>query len=64
MFGSAAIHRQAAKLNIPNALKIYEGKGHELQRHFNPVYAGPVARKRWRQAADFASLFLYDNFFK
>ncbi len=64
MYGSAPIHRVAERLNIPNALKIFEGKGHELQRHFNPIYAGPVARKRWREAADFASLFLYKNFFR
>jgi dienelactone hydrolase len=63
MFGSAAIHREATRLKIPNALKIYEGRGHELQRHFNPLYAGSAARKRWREAADFASLFLYDTFF-
>jgi acetyl esterase/lipase len=63
MYGSAVIHREATRLKIPNALKIYEGKGHELQRHFNPLYAGPVARKRWRQAADFAAAFLYENLF-
>jgi predicted esterase len=63
MFGSAAIHREATRLKIPNALKIYEGKGHELQRHFNPLYAGSAARKRWREAADFASLFLYETLF-
>ncbi|HTE25047.1 alpha/beta hydrolase [Flavitalea sp.] len=63
MFGSAAIHREATRLSIPNVLKIYEGKGHELQRHFNPLYAGSVARKRWREAADFASSFLYETLY-
>ncbi|MHA4844491.1 alpha/beta hydrolase [Flavitalea antarctica] len=63
MYGSTIIHRQAEKLKIPNAIKIFQGKGHELQRHFNPIYAGPVARKRWRQAADFAAVFLYKEFF-
>jgi acetyl esterase/lipase len=63
MYGSAAIHREANRLKIPNNLKIYQGKGHELQRHFNPLYAGPVARKRWREAADFAAAFLYQELF-
>ncbi|RYZ42558.1 MAG: alpha/beta hydrolase [Sphingobacteriales bacterium] len=61
LFGSIAIHRNAIRLGIPAALKIYQGIGHELQKHFNPIYAGPVARKRWRNAADFAASFLYDK---
>ena len=63
IFGSAAIQRTADRLKIPNALKTYSGKGHELQKHFNPVYAGPVARKRWRVAADFAADFLFFQLF-
>jgi acetyl esterase/lipase len=63
LFGSAAIHRNADRLRIPNALKTFPGMGHELQKHFIPVYAGPVARKRWRSAADFAADFLYDQLF-
>jgi len=59
MFGSAAIHRTADRLGISNALKVYQGKGHELQKHFNPIYAGPVARRRWRESADFAAAFLF-----
>jgi len=63
LFGSAAIQRTAERLKIPNALKTYPGKGHELQKHFNPLYAGPVVRKRWRAAADFAADFLFFQLF-
>jgi acetyl esterase/lipase len=63
LFGSAAIHRSANVLEIPNSLKSYKGMGHELQKYFNPLYAGPVVRKRWREAADFAALFLFEHVF-
>jgi predicted esterase len=59
VFGSGTIHRVADREGIVNALKTYPRLGHELQRHFNPLYAGPVARKRWREAAGFAADFLY-----
>ncbi|RYY23996.1 MAG: alpha/beta hydrolase, partial [Chitinophagaceae bacterium] len=49
LFGSAAIQRNAVRYGIPAALKVYKGYGHELQRHFNPLYAGSRAKKRWRQ---------------
>jgi acetyl esterase/lipase len=58
VFGSAVIHRVADRQGIINALKTYPGIGHELQKHFNPLYAGPIARKRWRASADFAAAFL------
>ncbi len=58
IFGSAAIQRTANRLKIPNALKTYPGKGHELQKHFNPVYAGPVARKEMAGSSRFCGRFL------
>ncbi|MET0242898.1 MAG: alpha/beta hydrolase [Flavitalea sp.] len=61
IYGSGAIHRVADRIGIINDLKTFDGKGHELQAHFNPVYAGPIARKRWRQAADFTVEFLYSK---
>jgi poly(3-hydroxybutyrate) depolymerase len=64
LIGSLAIHRQADSLRIPNNLKIFEGYGHELQKHFNPLWAGPSARKRWLIAGQFAADFLYAQFFQ
>ncbi|RYG00258.1 MAG: alpha/beta hydrolase [Chitinophagaceae bacterium] len=61
MFGSAAIKRVADRFGIKNDLQTYYGKGHELQAHFNPVYAGPIVRKRWKKAAQFTAGFLYSN---
>lgn len=63
LFGSIIIHRYANSLRIPNALRIFENKGHELQRHFNPIWAGFAAHKRWREAGDFAAQFLYSNLY-
>lgn len=63
LYGSLAIHRMADLLGIPNHLKIFEGYGHELQKHFNPLFAGSGAKKRWLQAGDFIAAFLYDQLF-
>jgi pimeloyl-ACP methyl ester carboxylesterase len=63
LYGSAAIHRLADSLNIPNRLKIYEGYSHELQRRFNPVIASKLTQGRWLEAAQFASDFLYQELF-
>jgi predicted esterase len=60
LYGSAAIHRTAQRSGIPSKLKTYNGFGHELHKHFNPLYSGPFARKRWREAGTFASNQLYE----
>jgi acetyl esterase/lipase len=62
--GSLAIHRMAGLLGIPNQLKSYPGYGHELQKHFNPLFAGKKAKRRWKEAADFAAEFLYNELLK
>lgn len=62
--GSLAIHRTADSLGISNALKVFPGYGHELQRHFNPFFAGGKTKRRWKKASDFAAEFLYNKFFK
>lgn len=64
MYGSEFIRRTADSLHIPNALKVYDGYGHELQKHFNPLFAGPAARKRWAEAGAFAAAFLYEELFR
>ncbi len=64
LYGSLAVHRMADSLQIPNAVKIFEGYAHELQKHFNPLYEGSAARKRWRQAGAFTADFLYQQLFK
>jgi acetyl esterase/lipase len=64
IFGSLAIHRMADALLIPNSLKIYEKYSHELQKHFNPFFAGRGAKKRWLEADRFAAGFLYDQLFR
>jgi hypothetical protein len=53
----------ADALRIPNKLKVFEGYGHELQKHFNPVFAGAKAKKRWLMAGDFIADFLYEQLF-
>ncbi|ULQ53458.1 alpha/beta hydrolase [Flavihumibacter fluvii] len=58
VFGSSVMHRQLDQLGTPNQLKIYDGIGHELSRHFNPFWTGPAARKRCRDAALFITGFL------
>jgi poly(3-hydroxybutyrate) depolymerase len=63
LYGSMAIHRAADALKIPNSLKPYPGFGHELQRHFNPLWAGAGAKKRWHEAGAFAAGFLYSQLF-
>ncbi|MGC4038955.1 MAG: alpha/beta hydrolase [Chitinophagaceae bacterium] len=62
--GSLAIHEYADSLHLSNALKTFPGFGHELQRHFNPLFAGRRTKKRWKEAGDFAATFLYNQFFR
>ena len=63
-FGSVAIHKKADALHIPNAIKVYDGFGHELQKHFNPFFRSRATEQRWKEAADFAIEFLYDEVLK
>jgi predicted esterase len=63
LYGSAAIHRVADSLGIPNRLKTYDELSHELQRRFNPVIASNLTKKRWLEAAQFAAAFLYEELF-
>lgn len=61
--GSIIIHRVADVLHIPNSVKIYNGFAHELQKPFNPLWAGKAARTRWTAAGNFAADFLYQELF-
>ncbi|MEP6748369.1 MAG: alpha/beta hydrolase [Bacteroidota bacterium] len=64
LYGSLAIHRMADSLHIPNKIKIYDGYAHELQKHFNPLFAGHPAKKRWLDAGQFTADFLYEQLFR
>jgi acetyl esterase/lipase len=59
-FGSIAMHRKAGALHIPNDIKVYKGYGHELQKHFNPFFRSNATKKRWKEAAGFAAVFIHD----
>jgi predicted esterase len=64
MYGSITIHHRADDLHIKNSVKVFEGFGHELQRHFNPLFdAGKPTQKRWLEAAQFAAVFYYELLF-
>ena len=64
LYGSFAIHEKATTLHIPNAVKIYDGYSHELQKHFNPLFApGAATKKRWQDAGQAAADFLYAQLF-
>jgi hypothetical protein len=64
LYGSIAIHERADKLHIPNAIKVYEGYSHELQKHFNPLFAPSAATKqRWLEAGQLAADFMYGQLF-
>lgn len=60
-FGCIAIHGKADSLHITNDIKVYDGYGHELQRHFNPFFRSNATKKRWKDAAGFSAAFLYKN---
>ncbi|MEP6728166.1 MAG: alpha/beta hydrolase [Bacteroidota bacterium] len=64
IYGSLAIHRVADSLQIPNSLKVYDNYSHELQKHFNPLFAGGSAKKRWLEAGQFTADFLYEQLFR
>jgi predicted esterase len=62
LFGGHSIHEEADELNIPNSLKVFYGYGHELEKHFNPLFgAGDETQERWLQAGQFTADFLYDK---
>jgi hypothetical protein len=59
IYGSMAIHNRADALHIPNDLKVFEGYAHQLQKHFNPFFAGKDTQERWAEAGQFAADFIY-----
>jgi dienelactone hydrolase len=61
LYGGYAIHKKADSLGIPNRLKLYDDYSHELQKHFNPLFAGAGTKKRWLEAGQFAADFLYEE---
>lgn len=63
-FGSVAIHKKADALHIANALKVYEGYGHELQKIFNPFFRSNKTKQRWKEAINFSASFIYDTLLK
>ena len=65
LYGSIPIHENADRLHIPNAIKEYKGYSHELQKHFNPVFApSHKTKERWMDAGQAAANFLYTNLFQ
>lgn len=61
-YGSISVHNEADKLHIPNDIKVFEGYSHELQKHFNPVFAvDNETRERWLQAGQFSADFLFKH---
>ncbi|BAU54298.1 alpha/beta hydrolase [Mucilaginibacter gotjawali] len=65
IYGGVDINEKANALGIPNALKVFDGYSHELQRHFNPLFpGGKNTQKRWLEAGQFAADFLYRSLFK
>ena len=61
LYGSYAIHQKADSLGIPNRLKTFDHFGHELQKHFIPILRSRATRRRWMEASQFATNFLYDS---
>jgi acetyl esterase/lipase len=64
LYGGIALNRMADSIGLPHAFHLFEGVGHELQAHFNPLFAGGAAKRRWEEAGRFIAVFLYDQFFK
>ena len=62
IYGGEDIHSTADSLQLANALRIFKGYSHELQKHFNPLF--PVSsdtEKRWLEAGQFVADFLYSH---
>ena len=60
-YGGKAITEKLAALHHPGDVKVYEGYGHELYKHFNPlpIHPGKAAiRKRWLEAGQFTADYL------
>ena len=60
-YGGKAIYEKLTSLKRPGDVKVFEGYGHELYRHFNPlpIHPGKAAiRRRWLEAGQFAADFL------
>jgi dienelactone hydrolase len=65
LYGGVDIHQKADSLHIPNQLKVFEGYSHELEKHFNPIFAaGKKTRGRWLEAGQFTADFLYNTILK
>jgi len=61
-YGGEKIYDELIALKRNTARHVFEGYGHELYRHFNPlpIHPGKAGiRKRWREAGNFAADFLY-----
>lgn len=60
-YGGKAIAEKLSELHRTGDVKVFEGYGHELYRHFNPlpIHPGKAAiRKRWLEAGQFAADFI------
>lgn len=60
-YGGKAIAEKLAELHRTGDVKVFEGYGHELYRHFNPLPVHPgkeAIRKRWLEAGQFAADFI------
>lgn len=64
VYGSFYIHQKADSLEIPNRLKTYDRYGHELQKHFIPILRSAATKRRWMEAGQFATDFLYVQLFQ
>jgi dipeptidyl aminopeptidase/acylaminoacyl peptidase len=61
-FGTEIIAREAHRAGVPHYAHLYEGAGHELHKHFNPVFGGgPGARRRWRDMAQRIASYLQEE---
>lgn len=60
-YGGKAITKKLAALHRKTDEKVFEGYGHELYKHFNPLpvhFAKAGIRKRWLEAGQFAADFV------
>ncbi|MFI5163515.1 MAG: alpha/beta hydrolase [Sphingobacteriales bacterium] len=65
-YGGSAITTKMAALHRLAESKVFEGYGHELYKHFNPLPLHPGKagiRKRWLEAGQFAASFLAERVF-
>jgi acetyl esterase/lipase len=61
-FGTEIIAREAHRAGVPHYVQLYEGAGHELHKHFNPVFGGgPGARRRWRDMTQRIAAYLQEE---